>query len=74
MKTRTKTEFAIMGINADGTSRTMSKTFGNAVDAQNFIGEYISYTERLPDVYSKYDEYRIVKRMVTTTWEDWSEI
>lgn len=74
MNTRTKTEFAVMGVNADGTSRTLSKRFGNAVDAQKYIGEYISYTERHPDVFTAYDEYRIVSRIVTTTYTEWEEI
>ena len=74
MKTKTKTEFAVMGVNSDGSSRTLSKRFGNAVDAQQYIGEYISYTERIPDAFKPFDEYRIVKRNVITTTEDWEEI
>lgn len=73
MKTRTKTEFAVMGVNSDGTSRTLSKRFGNAVDAQQYIGEYISYTERIPDAFKPFDEYKIVKRTVTTTWDEWED-
>jgi hypothetical protein len=74
MKTRTKTEFAVMGMNSDGTSRTLSKRFGNAADAQKHIGEYISYTERFPNDFKPFDEYRIVKRNVITTYEEWEEI
>lgn len=73
MKTRTKTEFAVMGINSDGTSRTLSKRYNNAVDAQKYIGEYISYTERFPNDFKGFDEYKIVKRNVITTWEEWEE-
>ena len=74
MKTKTKTVFAVRGVNSDGSSRTLSKRFGNAVDAQQYIGEYISYTERIPDAFKPFDEYRIVKRNVITTTEDWEEI
>lgn len=74
MKTRTKTEFSVMGVNQDGTSRVLSKKFGNTVDAQQYIGEYISYTERHPDAFRPFDEYRIVKRNVITTWEEWEEV
>ena len=74
MKTSTRTEFAVMGINQDGTTRTLSKRFGNAPDAQQYIGEYISYTERYPKDFKPCDEYRIVKRTVTTVWEEWEEI
>ena len=74
MKKKTKTEFAVMGVNQDGTSRTLSKRFSNAVDAQQYIGEYISYTERFPKDFKPFDEYCIVSRTVTTTYEDWSEI
>lgn len=74
MKTRTKTEFAVMGVNQDGTSRTLSKRFGNTVDAQQYIGEYISYTERHPDVFKSFDEYRIVSRTVTTTYTEWEDV
>lgn len=74
MKTKTKTEFAVMGVNSDGTSRTLSKRFGNAVDAQKYIGEYISYTVRIPDAFTPFDEYKIVKRNVITTYEEWEEV
>lgn len=62
-----------MGINADGTTRTLSKRFGNAVQAQQYIGQYIDYTKRFPLDFKSFDEYRIVTRTVTTTWEEWSE-
>lgn len=74
MKTTTKTEFAVMGINQDGTSRTLSKRFGNAVDAQRYIGEYVSYTERFPNDFKPFDEYKIVTRTVLTMYDDWEEI
>ena len=74
MKTITRTEFAVMGVNQDGTSRTLTKRFGNAVDAQQYIGEYISYTERFPRDFKPFDEYRIVTRAITTTYEEWSEL
>lgn len=74
MNTRIKTEFSVMGVNQDGTSRVLSKKFGNAVDAQKYIGEYVSYTERHPDAFKPFDEYRIVKRDVITTYEEWEEI
>ena len=73
METKTKTEFAVMGVNSDGTSTTLSKRFKNAVDAQKYIGEYISYTKRIPDAFKAFDEYRIVKRNVITTYEEWEE-
>ena len=73
MKTKTKTEFSVMGVNSDGTSRVFSKRFGNAVDAQKYIGEYISYTVRYPKDFKAFDNYIIVKRNVITTFEEWEE-
>ena len=74
MKTITRTEFAVMGVNADGASRILPKRFGNAVDAQQYIGEYVCRTELHPDVFQAFDEYRIVKRNVTTAYGEWEEI
>lgn len=74
MKTTTRTEFAVMGANQDGTTRTLTKRFGNAVDAQQYIGEYISYTERFPKDFKAFDEYKIVTRTVTTSYDDWEEV
>ena len=74
MKTRTKTEFAVMGVNSDGTSRTLSKRFGNIPAAQQYIGEYNSYTIRYPKDFKAFDKYVIVKRNVITTYEDWEVI
>ena len=74
MDTITKVEFAVAGVNLDGTSRTLSKRFGNAVEAQKYIGEYISYTERFPNDFKAFDEYKIVRRTVVKTIHEWEEI
>ena len=73
MQTKIKIEFSVMGVNHDGTSRILSKRFGNAVDAQNYIGEYVSYTERFPKDFKPFDDYRIMLRKVTTTTDEWEE-
>lgn len=73
MEIKTKTEFAVMGVNSDGTSTALSKRFKNAADAQKYIGEYISYTKRIPDAFKAFDEYKVVSRTVTTTYDEWEE-
>jgi hypothetical protein len=74
MNTRTKTEFAVMGLKPDGTWRTLSKTHGNAVSAQQYLGEYISDAERFPDIFTAYADYKIAQRTVTTTFTEWEDI
>ena len=74
MKTQTKTQFAVMALNPDGTWRTLSKSCANAVDAQQYLGEYISDTEKFPDLYQAYADYKIAKRTVTTTFTEWEDI
>jgi hypothetical protein len=74
MKTTTRTEFAVMGLKPDGTWRTLAKTFGNAVSAQQYLVEYINDANRFPDIFTAYAEYKIAKRTVTTTFTDWEEV
>jgi hypothetical protein len=74
MKTTTNTEFAVMGVNSDGTSRTLSKRFGDVPSAQQYVGEYISYTERFPNDFKPFDEYKLVKRAIVKTVHDWREV
>lgn len=73
METKTKTEFTVMGLNSDGTSRVFQKTFKNAEAAQQHIEEYKSYTERFTKDFKPFDEYKVVKRNVITTWEEWGD-
>lgn len=75
MKTITKTEIAVMGLMPDGKWRAVtSKRFGNVVDAQDYIGEYIKDAERHPNVFPAFAEYKIAKRTVTTTFTDWEDV
>ena len=74
MRTETKTQFAVMGLKPDGTWRTLSKTCGNEPAAQQYLGEYIKETERFPDIFTAYADYKIAKRTVTTTFTEWEDV
>ena len=74
MKTRTKTEFAVMGLQPDGTWRMLASKFSNAVYAQEHLGTYASGTKNLPDLYPAYVDYKIAKRTVTTTFTEWEDV
>ena len=72
-KTTIRTEYGVLGLKPDGTWRVINRQ-ATAADAEKILEEYISDTKAYPDLYTAYAEYKVMKRNVITTIEDWSEI
>lgn len=74
MRTTTKTEFAVMGLKPDGEWWKISKSFGDVVSAQEYLGEYINESKKIPDIYTPHADYKITQRTVTTTFTEWEDV
>ena len=74
MHTRTRAEFAVMGLKPDGTWRTLGRPYADVISAQEYLGGYIDDTKQYPDIYADYAGYKIAKRTVTTTFTEWEDI
>lgn len=72
-RTTIRTEFAGMGKKPDGTWRKITASQITKTDAKFLLDEYIADTKNYPDVFTKYEEYTVMKRMVITVCEEWSE-
>lgn len=75
MKTNTeiRTEYAGMGRKADGTWKKITPA-RNPAEAQKELQEYMSEVERYPDLFTKYEEYKVAKRTVITTYSEWETV
>ncbi len=73
-KTNIRTEFAGMGLKPDGKWKPVTQKAGNAADAEKFLKEHLYDVERYPGLYTRYDEYKVMKRTVITVTEDWGEV
>ena len=73
-KTNIRTEFAGMGLKPDGTWRKITASQNKEEEARKLLDEHLSDVNRYPDLYTKYAEYKVMKRTVITTTEDWGEV
>lgn len=73
-RTTTRIEFAGMGKKPDGTWRKITASQNAEEEARKLLDEYISDVSRYPDLYTRYGEYKVMKRMVITTCEEWGEV
>ena len=72
-RTTIRTEYAGLGLKPDGTWRKITAGTHTAADAEEQLKEYISDVSRYPDLYTAYAEYKVKKRTIITTIEDWSD-
>lgn len=76
MKTTTsiRTEFCGMGLKPDGNWRSVTQKASTAAEAEKLLQQHLIDTERYPDLYTKYPEYKVMKRTVITVVEEWTDI
>lgn len=67
-------EFAGMGKKPDGTWRKITASQNKEEKARMLLDEYISDVNRYPDLYTRYGEYKVMKRTVITVCEEWGDV
>lgn len=72
-KTNIRTEYAGMGLTLNGFWKPVTPKAATAADAEKYLKEYLYDVERYPELYTSYEEYKVMKRTVITTTEDWSD-
>lgn len=72
-KTEVRTEYAGMGLKPDSTWRVITPRATTAARADEHLKEYLSDVARFPDLFTAYAEYKVMKRTVITTTEDWGD-
>lgn len=73
-RTTIRIEFAGMGKKPDGIWRKITASQNKEEEAQKLLDEYIADVSRYPDVYTNYGEYKVMKRTVITTCEEWGDV
>ena len=73
-RTTIRIEFAGMGKKPDGTWRNITASQTNEQGAKKLLEEQIADANRYPDVFTKYDEYKVMKRTVITVCEEWGDV
>lgn len=67
------TEYAGFGKREDGTWRKITSFKSKAESAEEELSEHIVHTNRYPDLYTKYIDYKVMHRTVITTRSEWEE-
>lgn len=73
-KTNIRTEYAGMGLKPDGTWRVITPRAATDADADKLLKEHLADVKRYPDLYTTYEEYKVMKRTVITVTEDWGDV
>lgn len=71
--TNTRTEYAVLALKPDGDWKVLFKAL-SVKEAKRLHKGYLSCVESWPHAYTRYAAYRIAKRTVITTVEDWQEV
>ena len=72
--TRTQIAYQPYGKNEDGTWKFLcGMTCYSMERAAEEIAQYRRDAERLPNIFQKYTDYKIMKRTIVTTYGEWED-